>query len=165
MHWLKSGAKSAVLIQTRVIQCAHLRWAPLVMTHKMQPLYGYDALILGLFTQTHKFIVVWDVGRCVCMTKASQAKVWAADFLWPIAALVHFLVHQRLWNSQSQWTNNHNSCCNTDLHHGWGQYFSSRSQRSLLFRGHSVQISDGYVDNMMTLYRLRRPSRRPPDYT
>jgi hypothetical protein len=32
-------------------------------------------------------------------------------------------------------------------------------------RGHSVQISDGYVDNMMTLYRLRRPSGRPPDYT
>ena len=31
--------------------------------------------------------------------------------------------------------------------------------------GHSVQISNGYVDNMMTLYRLRRPSRRPPDYT
>jgi len=29
--------------------------------------------------------------------------------------------------------------------------------------GHSVQISDGYVDNMMTLYRLRRPSGRPPD--
>jgi hypothetical protein len=32
-------------------------------------------------------------------------------------------------------------------------------------RGHSVQISDGYVDNMMTLYRLRRPSGRPPDDT
>jgi hypothetical protein len=31
--------------------------------------------------------------------------------------------------------------------------------------GHSVQISDGYVDNMMTLYRLRRPSGRPPDDT
>jgi len=31
--------------------------------------------------------------------------------------------------------------------------------------GHSVQISDGYVDNMMTLYRLRRPSKRPLDYT
>ena len=32
-------------------------------------------------------------------------------------------------------------------------------------QGHSVQISDGYVDNMMTLYRLRCPSGRPPDYT
>jgi Retrotransposon gag protein len=31
--------------------------------------------------------------------------------------------------------------------------------------GNSVQISDGYVDNMMTLYRLRRPSGRPPDDT
>ena len=30
---------------------------------------------------------------------------------------------------------------------------------------HSVQISDGYVDNMMTLYCLRRPSGRPPDDT
>jgi len=33
------------------------------------------------------------------------------------------------------------------------------------YGGHSVQISDGYVDNMMTLYRLRRPSGRPPDDT
>ena len=30
---------------------------------------------------------------------------------------------------------------------------------------HSVRISDRYVDNTMTLYRLRRPSGRPPDYT
>ena len=28
---------------------------------------------------------------------------------------------------------------------------------------HSVRISVRYVDNMMTLYRLRRPSGRPPD--
>jgi hypothetical protein len=32
-------------------------------------------------------------------------------------------------------------------------------------RGHSVRISDGYVDNMMTLYRLRRPSGHPLDDT
>ena len=31
--------------------------------------------------------------------------------------------------------------------------------------GHSVQISDGYVDNMMTLYRLRHPSGRLLNYT
>jgi hypothetical protein len=30
---------------------------------------------------------------------------------------------------------------------------------------HSVLISDSYVDYMMTLYRLRRPSGCPPDYT
>jgi hypothetical protein len=30
---------------------------------------------------------------------------------------------------------------------------------------HSVQISVRYVDNMMTLYCLRRPSGRPPDDT
>jgi hypothetical protein len=28
---------------------------------------------------------------------------------------------------------------------------------------HSVQISDSYVDYMMTLYRLRRRNGRPPD--
>ena len=32
-------------------------------------------------------------------------------------------------------------------------------------QGHSVQISDGCVDNMMTLYRLRCPSGCPPDDT
>jgi hypothetical protein len=32
------------------------------------------------------------------------------------------------------------------------------------YRGHSVQISDTNVDNMMTLCRLRCPSGRPPDY-
>ena len=30
---------------------------------------------------------------------------------------------------------------------------------------HLVQIYDRYVDNIMTLYRLRRPSGRPPDCT
>ena len=30
---------------------------------------------------------------------------------------------------------------------------------------HSVPIPDRYVDNTMTLYRLRRPSGRPPDNT
>ena len=30
---------------------------------------------------------------------------------------------------------------------------------------HSVQIHDRYVDNIMTLYRLRRASGRPPDCT
>ena len=29
----------------------------------------------------------------------------------------------------------------------------------------SVQISIRYADNIVTLYRLRRPSRRPVDYT
>jgi hypothetical protein len=32
-------------------------------------------------------------------------------------------------------------------------------------RGHSVQICVRYTDNMMTLYRLRRLSGRPADYT
>jgi len=32
-------------------------------------------------------------------------------------------------------------------------------------RGHSVQIHVRYVDNTMTLYRLRRLSGRPADYT
>ena len=30
---------------------------------------------------------------------------------------------------------------------------------------HSVQISIRYADNIVTLYRLRRPSGRPADYT
>ena len=32
-------------------------------------------------------------------------------------------------------------------------------------RGHSVQISDSDIDNIVTLYRLRRASRRPADVT
>ena len=32
-------------------------------------------------------------------------------------------------------------------------------------QGPSVQICDRYADNTMTLYRLRRPSGCPPDYT
>ena len=32
-------------------------------------------------------------------------------------------------------------------------------------RGHSVQISDGDIDNIVTLYRLRRASGRPADDT
>ena len=31
--------------------------------------------------------------------------------------------------------------------------------------GHSVQISDGDIDNIVTLYRLRRASGRPADDT
>jgi hypothetical protein len=42
---------------------------------------------------------------------------------------------------------------------------SSRTIEPTEQGGHSVQISDGYVDNMMTLYRLRHPSGRPPDDT
>jgi hypothetical protein len=30
---------------------------------------------------------------------------------------------------------------------------------------HSVRISDSNMDNIMTLYRLRRASGRPPDCT
>ena len=32
-------------------------------------------------------------------------------------------------------------------------------------RGHSARIYDSNVDNTLTLYQLRRASRRPPDYT
>ena len=32
-------------------------------------------------------------------------------------------------------------------------------------RAPSVKISDRYGDNTLTLYRLRRPSGRPADYT
>jgi hypothetical protein len=42
---------------------------------------------------------------------------------------------------------------------------ASASGIGAIYGGHSVQISDGYVDNMMTLYHLRHPSGHPPDDT
>jgi hypothetical protein len=41
----------------------------------------------------------------------------------------------------------------------------SRVTLTVSFGGHSVQIHDRDVDNIMTLYRLRRASGRPPDCT
>ena len=44
-------------------------------------------------------------------------------------------------------------------------YPLSSIQEPVELTHHSVQISIRYADNIVTLYRLRRPSGRPADYT
>ena len=58
------------------------------------------------------------------------------------------------------------------IHHGLCDWVASaclsvcREEYSLeRIPHHSVQISIRYADNIVTLYRLRRPSGRPADYT
>ena len=55
-----------------------------------------------------------------------------------------------------------------DMHGVWQPYANVPHVSDVgdnAIRGHSVQISDGDIDNIVTLYRLRRASGRPADDT
>jgi hAT family C-terminal dimerisation region len=62
-----------------------------------------------------------------------------------------------------QWWAGHRSQC-PNLYHFARDILSIPGEFTTDFWSYSVQISDGYVDNMMTLYRLRRRNGHPPYY-